>query len=256
MIWLGVRAPRGAVVVWDRFWGAVRDTGVHGDVLWDGGAEAEVGQALGWLLAYADRTLPVVDVGCGNGRHTRALAPHFPRAVGIDLSPLAVERARAESPGATNVTFRALDMGAPGAGDRLAAELGDANVYIRGVLHVIDHRRRVALLRNVRRLLGHRGVLYLLETDFVGGLLDYMERLGARPGALPPPFRRCIEFGLPPPRPFGARQHRVYFPERDWETLASGAAEVHAVPMRTPDRLERIAGFFAVVRPRRCPPEP
>ena len=45
----------------------------------------------------------------------------------------------------------------------------------------------------------------------------------------------------------------MYFPERDWETLASGAVEVHAVPMRTPDRLERIAGFFAVVRPRPAP---
>jgi SAM-dependent methyltransferase len=261
VIWHAVRAPKGEVTTWERYWGDIDRTGEHGEVLWDAGIEPEMRHAREWLLRYADRTLPLVDVGCGNGRRTRALAPSFPAALGVDLSARAIERARAESPavappGAGSVAFRTLDVAAPGAGEALAAELGDANVYIRGVLHIVEHERRVALLGNVRRLLGERGTLYYLETDFPGDLLDYMRSLGARPGDIPGPLKRCLEYGLNRPSHFGPQEHRIYFPEGQWETLASGPADVHAVPMHDGDRPERIAGYFAVVRPRPlAPPE-
>ncbi|HVG95761.1 MAG TPA: class I SAM-dependent methyltransferase [Chloroflexota bacterium] len=259
VIWHAVRAPKGEVTTWERYWGDIDRTGEHGEVLWDAGIEPEMRHAREWLLRYADRTLPLVDVGCGNGRRTRALAPSFPSALGVDLSARAIERARAESrsddPAAqARVAFRTLDVAAPGAGAALAGELGDANVYIRGVLHIVEHERRVALLANVRRLLGERGTLYYLETDFPGDLLDYMQSLGARPGDIPEPLKRCLAYGLNRPSQFGPDEHRVYFPEGQWETLASGPADVHAVPMHADDRLERIAGYFAVVRPR--PPAP
>ena len=122
------------------------------------------------------------------------------------------------------------------------------------MLHIVEHERRVALLGNVRRLLGERGTLYYLETDFPGDLLDYMQSLGARPGDIPEPLKRCLAYGLNRPSQFGPDEHRVYFPEGQWETLASGPADVHAVPMHADDRPERIAGYFAVVRPR--PPAP
>jgi SAM-dependent methyltransferase len=260
VIWHAVRAPKGEVTTWERFWGDIDRTGEQGEVLWDAGCEPETGHALEWLLRFADRALPLVDVGCGNGRRTRALAPYFPSALGVDLSVRAIERARAEASaagpaGAGNVTFRTLDVAAPGAGEALAAELGEVNVYIRGVLHIVEHERRVALLSNVRRLLGARGVLYYLETDFAGDLLDYMRSLGARPGDIPGPLRRCLEYGLSRPSHFGAVEHRVYFPAGEWETLASGRADVHAVPMHGGGHLERIAGHFAVVRPRPETPE-
>ncbi len=250
LIWHGLHAPRSEAVVWDRYWGAIRKTGEDGDVLWDAGCSAEMRHALHWLVSSGDATLPVIDIGCGNGRRTRMLASYFPRAIGIDVSSRAVARAREETGNAANVAFRALDATAPGVGRQLAAELGDANIYIRGVLHVLDHSRRLSLLHNARQLLGQRGILYYLETNFQGGVLDYLERLGAQARVIPNPLRRCIEFGLPRPHRFGARQHRMYFPERDWETVTSGAAEVHTVPTRTAHRPESIAGFFAVARPR------
>jgi SAM-dependent methyltransferase len=269
VIWHALRAPKGEVTSWERFWGAVDRTGEQGDVLWDAGCEPETGHALEWLLRYADRTLPLVDVGCGNGRRTRALAPYFPRALGVDLSAQAIERARSEAnaagadaapapagaAGKGNVAFRTLDVAAPGAGEALAAELGEANVYIRGVLHIVEHERRVALLSNARRLLGSRGVLYYLETDFRGDLLDYMRSLGARPGDIPGPLRRCLAYGLNRPSHFGAVEHGVYFPAGEWETLASGPADVHAVPRHGGGPPERIAGHFAVVRPRTGAPD-
>ena len=97
VIWHAVRAPKGEVTTWERYWGDIDRTGEHGEVLWDAGIEPEMRHAREWLLRYADRTLPLVDVGCGNGRRTRALAPAFPSALGVDLSARAIERARAES---------------------------------------------------------------------------------------------------------------------------------------------------------------
>ena len=74
VIWHAVRAPKGEVTTWERYWGDIDRTGEHGEVLWDAGIEPEMRHAREWLLRYADRTLPLVDVGCGNGRRTRALA--------------------------------------------------------------------------------------------------------------------------------------------------------------------------------------
>ena len=47
------------------------------------------------MRAHLDLTLPVVDLGCGNGRQTRALASSFPLAIGVDLAGLWEEAARA-----------------------------------------------------------------------------------------------------------------------------------------------------------------
>src|SRR5215213_5185595 len=82
---------------WEAYWRDVSATGAEGDVLWDGADEAE----LAWWQESARRhlhpKLPVVDVGCGNGRLSRLLAPDFPAVVGIDVSAAAVARAREES---------------------------------------------------------------------------------------------------------------------------------------------------------------
>jgi 2-polyprenyl-3-methyl-5-hydroxy-6-metoxy-1,4-benzoquinol methylase len=38
----------------------------------------ERGEYLPYISGYLDPALPVVDVGCGNGRYTRWLASRFP----------------------------------------------------------------------------------------------------------------------------------------------------------------------------------
>jgi hypothetical protein len=99
-------------------------------------------------------------------------------------------------------------------------------------------------------MMGSRGALYLLETAHEGSALDYMMSLGATASWMPSPLRRCIEAGLPAPQNFGERRFRQYFPDDHWETLASGSAVLHGVPMRTANELEQIPAFFAIVRPR------
>ena len=250
LAWHGVRAPSDAAKAWERYWGGIQRTGADGDVLWDAGSEAELSQSLQRVLSHMDRTLPILDVGCGNGRHTRALAPHFPAAHGLDLSSRAIEKAREESRDVSNISYRVLDASQPGVGRQLAEELGEVNAYVRGVFHILDPEHRLGMVRNLRELLGRRGVLFLLETAHEGSPLDYLQSLGATATSIPAPLRRCIASGVRPPEAFDERMFRKYFPEGEWETLACGKTVIHGVPMSSRDQLEQIPGFFALVRSR------
>jgi len=96
---------------------------------------------------------PVLDIGCGPGRHVRALARRGVLAVGIDISPAAVRLARER--GAAVVHGSVFDR-VPGAGAWRSALLLDGNVGIGG-----DPRR---LLCRVARLLAPDGHV-LVETE-------------------------------------------------------------------------------------------
>ncbi|HEX8705065.1 MAG TPA: class I SAM-dependent methyltransferase, partial [Myxococcaceae bacterium] len=224
LMWHGIRARADDATAWNRYWGGIQRTGAEGEVLWDAGSQNEIASSLERLLPRMDSGLPIVDVGCGNGRHTRTLASHFPKALGIDLSTQAVEKARQESQGLSNVSYEVLDLSVPGAGRKRATGLGDVNVYVRGVFHILDHPRLVAMVSNLRDMLGSRGTLYLLETAHQGSPLDYMMSLGATASSIPSPLRRLIESGIRAPRTFGEKRFREYFSEAQWETLASGPA--------------------------------
>jgi hypothetical protein len=245
----GLRAPGGgAARAWEHYWGGISQTGSAGDVLWDGASAAELSFCHDTAERYLDRTLPLIDLGTGNGRYARALSASFPSLLGIDLAPSAVERARLESADYPNVSFRAADATLPDFGRALAGEIGPANVFIRGVFHVLDAPRQRALQSNIAQLLGERGVLLLLETAFSGSALDYLQFLGARDGMLPAEVQRCIESGLPTPRCFGVSEFDQLFPVREWTRLACGPADVHARGMRPGATVHVIPGFFAAVR--------
>jgi SAM-dependent methyltransferase len=248
LIWYSFHKDRSQQAGWDRFWGAVRQTGRTGDVLWDAASERELGESMRRLLPHLSAGLPILDIGCGNGRFTRELAKHFPKAIGVDLSRHAVARAEEESRG-LDVQFRVLDATQPGAGRQLAGELGATNVFIRGVLHTIGHERRLALIENLRALVGDRGAVYLVETAHPKGPLALLEEIGAAPTSIPPVLDRALRPGLPVPISFDEQRYREYFPVDQWETLASGPTIIQGVPLRGAE-LEAFPAFFAVARPR------
>jgi SAM-dependent methyltransferase len=250
ILWYALRAPRDPAKAWDRYWSGVQRTGPGGDVLWDAASRDELDRVLGRVLARMDRTLPVVDVGCGNGRFSRLLAAHFPRVVGIDISPHAIERARAESAGVGNVEYRVLDASVAGAVDALAGELGEANVFMRGVFHVFTAAQRTSAVANLARLLGRRGAVYCTETNYEGDPLDQVVAQGATMTSLPEPIRKCIAAGIKPPSHFGEAQLREFFPDRGWEVLESGPVTIHGLPLTTGGEFEPIPGFYAIVRQR------
>jgi SAM-dependent methyltransferase len=80
-----------------------------------------------WLLARVRG--PVLDVGCGPGRHLHALARRGVFGLGVDLSPGAVALARA---GGTAAITRSIFDEVPGAGSWQTALLLDGNIGIGG----------------------------------------------------------------------------------------------------------------------------
>jgi SAM-dependent methyltransferase len=106
------------------------------------------------VLARA--TGPVLDIGCGPGRHVRALARRGVLALGLDAAPEAVHMARAE--GAHVLEGSVFDH-VPGAGRWQSALLLDGSVGIGGA--------PVRLLRRVRELLAPGGVV-LVEGERPG----------------------------------------------------------------------------------------
>ena len=248
LIWYGVRSPRDQGLAWDRFWAGIQRTGADGEVIWDTASTEELDRVRAHALEHMARDLPVIDIGCGNGRFSRLLAGSFPKVLGIDISAHAVRRAEEESGEVDNVTYRVLDASAASAGQRLFEELGEANVFMRGVFHVFDVKQRERAVANLRDIVGRRGTVYFAETNYPGDPLDQLVTQGATATAMPEPLRKCIAAGIKPPRHFGEVQLAALFPPAYWETLKSGPMTMHGVPLTTTGDFEPIPSFYAIVR--------
>lgn len=117
---------------------------------------AHAGETDERVLARA--TGPVLDIGCGPGRHVRALRARGIEVLGIDLSPVAVRLARRR--GATPVLVGDVFAPVPRGGWWNTGLLLDGNLGIGG--------DPAALLRRLRVLLAPGGRV-LCETEAPGG---------------------------------------------------------------------------------------
>ncbi len=98
-----------------------------------------------------------VEVGCGPGRMTAALAERFERVVAVDVSPAMVERARA-SVSVPNVEFRVVS------GDRLdgvESRVADALVCYLVLQHLPSREAVLAYLAEFGRVLAERGEAFV-----------------------------------------------------------------------------------------------
>lgn len=148
---------------WERFWGSVRITGVEGQVLWDTVPELAAMLDLARFKEHMNKDLPLLDLGCGNGRQTRFLAGWFKKVIGVDVSPSAIEIARRETVNGSNIEYRVLDVVNYERAELLHAEFGDMHIYMRGVLHVIKESDRSSFISSIEALLGDQGTLYQIE---------------------------------------------------------------------------------------------
>lgn len=252
LVRLSRSAHKDRPVAWDRYWAGIKVTGAGGEVLWDSGRDNEFLGYRDVLVRHLDPKLPVVDVGCGHGSFTRALAGVFSEVVGVDVSAHAVARARREAEMDSHITervrYEVRDMTAPGAESGLADERG-ANVFIRGVLHVLGPDDQMALVENLRLLAGPRGTVFLAETNFQGNPVDYVSHLGATAKAIPAPLERAIR-ELPMPGHFGPAERARVLPEETWELLEDGAVAIETNQMTDVAAQSLIPGYYAVARPR------
>lgn len=179
---------------WEGFWREA--PGEQGAVFWDAEPAITVARHLALFEPHlVDPGLPLVDLGCGNGTQTRFLAGRFPYVLGADLSAAALEHARAADP-AGRAGYRLLDAVEKAATQTLHAELGDANVYVRGVLHQCEAGDRQALADGIATLVGEHGRAFLVEPSETAGAV--LRRVAAGPGGPPPKLAPVLRHGIAP----------------------------------------------------------
>ncbi|NGO15650.1 class I SAM-dependent methyltransferase, partial [Streptomyces sp. HC44] len=177
---------------WEGFWREAPDE--QGAVFWDAEPALTVGVHLGLFEPYLTAPgLPFVDLGCGNGTQTRFLADRYPHVIGADLSAAALDHAR-HADRAGQAAYRLLDAAEKSEAETLHAELGDANVYMRGVLHQCEPDDRQPVVDGVAALVGERGRAFLVElAEAAGGVLRGLaQRPEGPPAKLAPVFRHGI----------------------------------------------------------------
>ncbi|WP_306316343.1 MULTISPECIES: class I SAM-dependent methyltransferase [unclassified Streptomyces] len=179
---------------WESFW---EDASTEqGGVFWDSEPALTAGLHLAlYEPELAAPGLPVVDLGCGNGTQTRFIADRYPRVVGADLSAAAIGRARAADL-AGQADYRELDATDKDQMGSLHAELGDVNVYMRGVLHQCEPVDRQSLLDAIAVLVGERGRGFVVELS--ERARPILEELATAPAGPPPKLGEVFSHGIAP----------------------------------------------------------
>ncbi len=227
---------------WERWWSGVN--GAPGEIVWD----ANESDLTADLEVFADAftlDLPVVDLGCGDGRQTRFLARRFDTVVGLDISPAAIDRARAaENP--PNVSYRVLDARSPDAAGRLHAELGDANVYVRGVLQALVAADRPDAIRSIAALIGRTGTLFAKELPPQAGayFAEQVQRHG-----MWPELERVMRL-IPPGQITEQELASLFSPDR-FEVIATGASHIRTINVLPDGDPIRVPAIYLLARPWR-----
>lgn len=235
-------ADHDLALAWERWWAGIG--GTPGEVVW----EADPGDLEADLDHFADAfspALPVVDFGCGDGRQTRFLARYFPTVLGVDISAAAIGRARAADnpPG---VSFQILDARDPASAARLYGEIGDANVYIRGVLQALPPASRPRAAQAIAALLGAAGTLFAKELppEAASYFADVTQRYG-----LPPGLAKVMRHVRP--GQISLPELTRLFPADRFEVLGTGTSRMHTVNTLPGGEVISVPAIWALTRVRK-----
>lgn len=233
---------------WEGFWGTL--TGEPDEIFWDSDPAYASQKDLLLFRNYVDPQLPLIDLGCGNGTQTRFLGEHFATVIGteISLSALQVARANTTSPA---ISYRILDVLRPEDAAALHRKIGDANVYVRTMLHQFLPVDQVRAVRSIEQLLGERGTLYFVELSSAAN--PYYDRLIKEHG-MPPGLARIFEHQITPGLMNEADLETLFPPDRFkiLETNDSVIRTTHSLPTGEPID---VPAFYAVIRRELTPTE-
>jgi len=228
---------------WEGFWSTL--SGTPGEIFWDADPAHAAQQDLVLFQDYADPQLPLIDLGCGNGTQTRFLADHFARVIGTEISPAAVQISQTKN-AAPNASYRVLDVLCPDDAQALHEEIGDANLYMRAVLHQLSPADHASAIQSIERLLGRSGILYLVELS----------------SAAEPYFAQLIQQYGPPPGLARVFQHQItpgmlhennlesLFPSDRFTLLGTGQSHIRTVHTLPTGEVVKVPAFYAVLRRR------
>lgn len=217
-----------------------------GAALWDSAPELTAARHLPLFRDRFDPRLPLVDLGCGSGRQTQWLARHFERVIGVDIAEAAVAMADVTH-AAPNVSYRCADLLDQHAAAALHAELGDANIYLRGVLHQLPLASRPTMLTAIELLLGESGHVFAQELTRRTGW--YVKELLDNGESLPKMAELAARFG------FGARyapaqdgELRLLFEKCGLAVVADGDIPLHTTESDSDGRPLELPTSYVVAR--------
>jgi ubiquinone/menaquinone biosynthesis C-methylase UbiE len=120
-------------------------------------------------LAQASESL-AIDVACGPGTFTRPFASRVRRAVGVDLTPAMIEKARAEAAraGITNIEFVCGDIYALPFADGVASIVACGYAFH----HIQEPARALAEMARVLRPGGRAAIADFIAADGSGGAIQ------------------------------------------------------------------------------------
>lgn len=156
-----------------------------------------------FVLPFLDATTAILDVGCGPGTITAALAKTARSAVGIDISAKAIAAARemASSARMTNLGFvRGTMTALPFENTRFDI------VFFHAVLYHLDAATLAATLSEASRVLKAGGLIATRDAD-VGGNILYPETSGLQLAL--DLWTRWYEHADPDSGRFGRRQNAI-----------------------------------------------
>ncbi|MFH1742965.1 MAG: class I SAM-dependent methyltransferase [bacterium] len=184
----------------------------------------------------------ILDVGCGDGRYLQAFSKAGWRAVGIEVSPVAVERS--QTPEGVEIIHGAIE----------SIDLGDCAFDVVRLKHCIEHLSHPReILLSVRKLLKPGGFL-VLDTDNADGLRSRVERFMRR--MLGPLARWAVKYlmGKDLRNRFGRLSppvHLLYFSPKSLRN-ATESAGLCVVNMFSVHHGHPI--WFPLLHPYRCHP--
>jgi hypothetical protein len=233
---------------WEQYWSSLQESPAK--VFWNADP-AEAAKDVAVFEDYFLATLPVVDAGCGDGTHTRALANqwHFSEIIGTDVALAAIASAPARN--GSRITFQTLDLLRPEEAASLHQEIGDANVHVRGVLHQLPHAYRETAAVSLTQLLGNSGTLYLKELSPAAEvyLAELIERFGPVEGlerVVGVLGKAGIHWGS-----FGETDIEALFPPERFTLLAKGDSRIQTTNRLPRGEIIAIPALYAVLRIRK-----
>jgi SAM-dependent methyltransferase len=207
---------------WESYWSGISSTGETGQVFWDVEAEQASVEDLGRFQKYLDPRLPLLDLGCGNGRQSRFFADRFERVVGVDISKSAINLAERETSEGLNVEYRVFDGVQTEQAIALHEEFGDMNVYMRGVFHMIRWSDRPRFVASLGILIGRDGTLYQIELSSKSIL--HLRSLPPEVFARIPKVMKRVGFNLD--------ERQKFYPDKDWILLEEGdGVFIRSIPL-------------------------
>lgn len=178
---------------WQGYWSKLvedKETAV-----WDVLPNLAVVDALPYLQNVFDKSLPLIDFGCGNGTQSFFLAKYCQQVIGVDVAEAAIKQAQLNNSNG-NLSFEVLDGTHILEAKKLHQKIGDANIYMRSVLHQIGPEDRSMLIQSLQTLMGKTGQLYLSELSPKAQLV--LEDIVREVGEIPPLLKRVYNHGIKP----------------------------------------------------------